>query len=138
MKARVRTQPVTVAINASSTAFQYYDSGVITADQCTNGLNHAVVVVGFNVTGDDNTDPDPPTPDPEPPVDCQVTKWWHTCPEANARRLQSQPTNANYWRIQNSWSGGWGDQGFVLFDMQDGDGVCGINKVVEWADMAYV
>ena len=138
-KAKVMQQPVTVAINASSDAFSFYSSGVITADKCTNGLNHAVVVVGYSDAADDSTDPDPPTP-PEPTTECQVTKWWHTCDDSTqARRLEADVNGySNYWKIQNSWGTGWGDQGFVLFDITDGEGVCGINKVVEWADMAYV
>ena len=47
MKAAVQNGPVTVAINASSAAFQYYESGVIKASDCPTSLNHAVVIVGY-------------------------------------------------------------------------------------------
>ena len=144
MKSRVAMQPVTVAINASSEAFQYYDSGVVTADQCSTSLNHAVVVVGYRAVSDSDTDPSPgPGPDPEPtpePVECKVTKWWHTCEQqANSRMLQDGGDGYNnFWVIQNSWGTNQGDSGFIRFDMVEGYGVCGINNVVEWADVAYV
>ena len=48
MKARVMQQPVAVALDASSYAFQFYASGVVKAeDNCGSTLNHAVVVVGY-------------------------------------------------------------------------------------------
>ena len=121
MKEAVMERPVTVAINASSRAFQLYKSGVITADECSTQQNHAVVIVGFTSDGDDR--PEPPTPS----TDCTVTDWYHSCRESTERRLQDTNGNNYYWKIQNSWGQNWGDQGFVLFDMQEGAGVCGVN-----------
>ena len=34
----------------------------------------------------------------------------------------------NYWKLQNSWGSHWGDNGFIKFEIQDGDGVCRINN----------
>ena len=95
VKAKVAQQPLTVALDASSAAFQFYRSGVIKeGDNCGNTLNHAVVLVGYTDDGDNpspNPDPSPepspgpepsPEPEPQPPTpieDCDVTKWWHTC-----------------------------------------------------------
>jgi len=45
-----------------------------------------------------------------------------------------QSSNQNYWKVQNSWGTGWGDDGFILIEIVGGDGVCGINKVVEWVE----
>jgi len=146
MKQAVALRPVTVAINASSTAFQYYDGGVIRAHECSTSQNHAVVIVGYSDSSDTNPGPTPdpdvdPTPDPDvdpTPTACKVTKWWHSCPQAESRRLTDSNGLNNYWKVQNSWSTGYGDNGFVLFDMQEGDGVCGINNYVEYVDMYYV
>ena len=92
MKAKLVTHPLTIAIDASSYGFQYYKSGVLQANQCTTGLNHAVVVVGYS-------------------------------------------EGSNYWKIQNSWGTGWGDQGFILFEITSGLGVCAMNRYVWWAQM---
>jgi hypothetical protein len=84
-------QPLSVAVDAGSSAFQLYKSGVITEDDgCGTGINHAVVVVGYTDEADaePEPEPEPPTPEPEPPVTtCKVTKWWTTCKTEEGRRL---------------------------------------------------
>lgn len=47
LKKALAQGPVTVAVNASSSVFQQYRSGVITSDSCGTGLNHAVTAVGY-------------------------------------------------------------------------------------------
>lgn len=109
---------------------------------CCEGLNHAVTIVGYNLCGEDegsdnndNNDNDETTPDPAPtPSDCNVDKWWYSCNDSTARRLQE--TCVPYWIVQNSWSRHWGDNGFIKIEIKDGDGVCGINRVAEYADWA--
>jgi C1A family cysteine protease len=70
IKAAVDLRPVTIAIDASSYVFQAYSSGVIRdADNCGNGFNHAVVIVGYTDGGSPTPGPEPtpePTPTPEP------------------------------------------------------------------------
>lgn len=142
VKAKLQTHPLTIAVDAGGSVFQFYKSGVVGKnDGCGTSLNHAVVVVGYTDTGDD-TQPDPqPDPSPEPnpptPVDetCDVYKWWHTCNGGNGRRLQDVNGYENYWKIQNSWGTGWGDDGFILFEIADGEGVCGMNSYIEWAEV---
>jgi hypothetical protein len=139
---------LTIAVDAGRSAFQFYRSGVVSAsDGCGTSLNHAVVVVGYTDTGDSTPvdptpDPSPspsptpdPTPTPDPVTSCDVTKWWHSCSGGNTRRLQDANGNQNYWKIQNSWGRGWGDNGFILFEITSGQGVCGMNSYIEWAEM---
>ena len=140
IKYRVERQPVTVALDAGRSAFQLYRSGVVRPDDgCGSSatLNHAVVIVGYTDSGNYNPDPSPePSPEPGPVTECTVTKWFHQCPTDDRRRLQDSASNDHYWLVQNSWGAGWGDEGFIRIGMSEGDGVCGINAVVEYVDMA--
>ena len=81
-------QPLSVAVDAGSSAFQLYKSGVITEDDgCGTGINHAVVVVGYT---DEYVAPEPepePEPTPDPVTTGKVTKWWTTCTTEEGRRL---------------------------------------------------
>jgi len=54
MQAAAYTQPVSIAIQASSSCFQNYKSGVLTPQNCNCGTNidHAVLLVGWGVTSD--------------------------------------------------------------------------------------
>ena len=156
VKAKVMKQPLTVAVDAGSSAFQFYSSGVIKeGDGCGTWLNHAIVMVGYTDEGDNpspNPDPSPgpspdpspgpepgPEPEPQPPTprgDCDVTKWWHSCDEVegNRRNLQDASGHTNYWKLENSWGTGYGDNGFLRIEIGGGDGVCGINNVIEWVE----
>ena len=49
LKAAVNLQPIAVAIQADQSAFQLYKSGIITSN-CGTSLNHAVLVVGYDVS----------------------------------------------------------------------------------------
>jgi len=48
LKAAIAQQPVAVAIEADTSVFQSYKSGVITGTACGTSLDHGVVAVGYN------------------------------------------------------------------------------------------
>ena len=49
----VYNQPVSIAIEADQSVFQFYSSGVLTSSECGTNLDHGVTLVGFGV--DSNT-----------------------------------------------------------------------------------
>jgi C1A family cysteine protease len=51
LKAAIVKGPVSVAIQADSTVFRNYKSGVITGTACGTNLNHGVLAVGYETTG---------------------------------------------------------------------------------------
>lgn len=47
LKTQLNVGPVTIAVAASSSVFQYYKSGIIDSTSCGTGINHAVLAVGY-------------------------------------------------------------------------------------------
>lgn len=45
--AAVKNQPISVALQASSSIFQLYKSGVITSTSCGTNIDHAVTLIGY-------------------------------------------------------------------------------------------
>jgi len=92
LQAAVEKLPTSVAVQADSSVFQFYTSGVITSSSCGTNLNHGILAIGF-----DNTASTP------------------------------------FWNCKNSWSAGWGDDGYVKIKKADpgkkGAGICGIAKM---------
>jgi len=39
--------PIAIAVSASPDAFMFYDEGIVTSASCNGGLDHAVVLVGY-------------------------------------------------------------------------------------------
>ena len=133
-----------MAVAAGNDCWRYYKSGVLSsANGCPTRLDHAVLAVGLatetvTIPGEKGT----------------TTK---TCRRAKRRerRAKSCPGDAYYrrkrcclrettegtpdsteevlvWKIQNSWSTRWGDQGFIKLKVEGGSGVSGSNQVIEW------
>ena len=116
MKETLMEQPLSVALDAGSYAFQFYSSGVVREeDNCGTSLNHAVVIVGYTDEdgGNDDDDDDEESEDEESDWEddsedeeesdddddddsrglCQVEKWWHSCEDVegtDSRRLSRQ------------------------------------------------
>ena len=51
LKAALNKQPVSVAVQADSTVFRNYKSGVVTGTACGTSLNHGVLAVGYETSG---------------------------------------------------------------------------------------
>jgi len=49
MQAAVVQQPVSIAVEADQSSFQFYSSGVVTSG-CGDSLDHAILIVGFDLT----------------------------------------------------------------------------------------
>ena len=133
MKDRLKKQPGAVALSASSRQFQFYKSG--TLKQCCDPsdtscredrvpINHAVTIVGYSEGSSSKT-----------VRKCSVEDWWVSCKDEKEEGSgEDAQGDTNYWKLQNSWGKGWGDNGFIKFEIQDGNGVCGINRNgIHWA-----
>jgi C1A family cysteine protease len=90
LAAAVAAAPTSVAVQADSSVFQHYTSGVIDSKSCGTSLNHGILAVGYDTTA-----------------------------------------SKSHWICKNSWSAGWGDNGYVRIKKADagakkGPGICGI------------
>jgi len=47
LKVAVSQQPVSIAIEADASIFQFYSSGIITSSSCGTNLDHGVLIVGY-------------------------------------------------------------------------------------------
>jgi len=81
--------PVSVAIDASHSSFQFYSSGIYNEPDCSStALDHGVLVVGYGTIA-------PQVGEEED--DANVDKHHHN----------------HYWIVKNSWSTKWGDEGYI-------------------------
>jgi C1A family cysteine protease len=51
LKAAIAKQPVSVAVQADSSVFRNYKSGVVTGTACGTNLNHGVLAIGYETSG---------------------------------------------------------------------------------------
>jgi len=54
LRAALNQQPVSVAIEADTSVFQFYNGGVITSASCGQQLDHGVTAVGYGTEGGDD------------------------------------------------------------------------------------
>lgn len=78
--------PVSIAIDASQSSFQFYSSGIYNEPDCSStALDHGVLVVGYGTLA----------------------------PEETADDNDVNHKHNHYWIVKNSWSTKWGDQGYI-------------------------
>ena len=131
--------PLVIAITAGGTTFNRYKTGVLnTEDGCPEsvGLNHAVTVVGYgSYQVEEQLNP--------PIQSCNKDKTKRDCTGAGefwsqgqcCTEISSMTVDKNYYLVQNSWSSNYGDGGFVRFNAQDGNGICGMNRWVTYLNV---
>lgn len=135
--------PITLGITAGSAAFSYFKSGVLeTEDGCpeSSGLNHAVALVGYGTYTKTETLGGSTT------TTC-LTKNKRDCTGSNefwvyglcCFETTTAGTTSNvekgYYIVQNSWGTGYGDNGFIRFEANEGNGICGMNRAVSYMNV---
>jgi len=70
----IQDGPISIAVKAGTSEFDFYSSGVLTVDGCGGNfnfqqLNHGITLVGVGGLTEDPVNPDPVDPTPVDPVD---------------------------------------------------------------------
>jgi len=113
------------------------------ADGCPTSIDHAVVAVGIDseevttTTEGESTLTCRKARKEEKKKGCkgddeEYVKRGKKCCSTVTTEGETSTETVNYWLIQNSWSTGWGDGGFIKLAVAGGAGVSGSNRVMEW------
>ena len=143
--------PIAIAVAAYSDTWFQYAGGIVTSDNsdCNpTSLDHAVVLVGYS---DGGVASDELVVYEKVETTCRRQKWRDTffdsgcendaeslvddrycCTEEIFTSESTVSGGDPYWKIQNSWGASWGDDGFIYFAIEEGNGVCGMNQ---WLDI---
>lgn len=141
--------PMPVSLYSGSLSFQFYRSGIMDEDSyCPDSVyhNHSIVIVGYGVETDS--------------VVIEPAKTETTCRAATSRERKkrrcfdgtrmvnrreccsttvvdavTEEVTTPYWVIQNSWGSSWGEDGFMRIAVTGGNGVCGINRNLQWINL---
>ena len=143
-----------IGVAASSKCFRFYKNGVLRSRHgCHYGeLDHAIVIVGLEkgpyVYKSALYDLFGYLYECEySPVDYCRDAYFESssedCYGATVFEGQSTPCccrvskdrypDNDVWVVQNSWGVGWGDNGFIRFAKERGNGPLGMNKHMTWA-----
>lgn len=139
--------PLSIGINASD--WSNYTGGVLTAgerDCDPYRLNHGVTAVAFvmgtmttetvTVTVPGTTTCRRASRDERRSGTCGKDEFYSrracctTTADTTYDEVQTTCVGCK-WRIQNQWGVGWGDMGFIDFEVIEGPGVCGFNQYVQ-------
>lgn len=144
--------PLSIGINASG--WSNYQGGIMSAGDLACGntyssLNHGVTAVAFSAGTVTTEVVTIETPASEETTCVRATRNERrarscatgvysrkyccvttTTPASSVQETVTTYTDA-FWRIQNQWGTGWGDMGFMDFEVVEGNGVCGFNMEVQ-------
>ena len=139
---------MSVALNASSDPFRFYSEGILMmSDGCSTSVDHVVALVGYGET--EGTGEEVIIPG-----ECRRA----TRRERRRRECAGDLTYVNlgrgkrnklccsedevvidegmgYWKLQNSWGAGWGQDGFIFMEAAGGDGVCNMNSELRYVEL---
>ena len=80
----VSRQPISIAIQANQPGFQHYKHGIFHG-KCGDKTDHGVLIVGYGIGANNSA----------------------------GNGTWCDADGCKYWKIKNSWTHHWGDQGYI-------------------------
>jgi len=111
------TSPFSVCVDAST--WQFYNSGVMTPDQCGSSVDHCVQMVGYNNAQ-------------SPPYWILRNSWGSSWGQRGHIWIQAGTEgDTEFWWVRNSWGKSWGQDGYLQIERNKN--LCGIADEVTLA-----